>query len=520
MRSLITADSLDIPSETYDAIVVGSGAAGLYCAIVLKNLGLKVCVLSKSLVHEGSTFLAQGGIASALPPDDSTDLHFSDTVRAGAGLVDRKMARVLVEEGVKRVVDLIRLGVKFDKDDRGFIRFTKEAAHSVARIAHCKDRTGEEIEKALIDSYSGEIREFAFVKELLVKDGRCYGVLAEVSGELKVYYAPAVVIATGGAAGLFEKTTNPPTSTGDGISIALRYGAKLKDLEFVQFHPTAFCDERECFLISEAVRGEGAVIVDRHGRRFMGDYHHLWELAPRDVVTRAIETQRKLSGGDIYLDFRPIERRGIDVYERFPTICKNLKEKGLDPKRDLIPITPVAHYYIGGIAVDSFGRTSLKGLYAVGEASCTGVHGANRLASNSLLECVVFGNRTAYGVYADWEYLSRKFTEVRVKLEEWKPQSKHRYVLDDVKKILWNKVGIVRTADSLTKAIDKLLNIVLSSSDWEVRNGAVLGLAMAVSAMRREESRGGHFRSDFPYEREEFKRHSEFTLEDLERLLF
>ncbi|SMP17613.1 L-aspartate oxidase [Desulfurobacterium pacificum] len=520
MKSLLTVDSLDIPSETYDVVVVGSGAAGLYCAIVLKRLGLDVCVLSKSEMYEGSTFLAQGGIASALPPDDSTDLHFADTVRAGAGLVDRKMARILVEEGVKRVIDLIELGVDFDKDEEGFIRFTKEAAHSVARIAHCKDKTGEDIEKALISAYSGRIQEFVRVKELIVKNGRCYGVLAEVSGDLRAFYAPAVVFATGGAAGLFEKTTNPPTSTGDGITIALRYGAKLKDLEFVQFHPTAFCDDKECFLISEAVRGEGAVIVDRHGRRFMGDYHHLWELAPRDVVTRAIETQRRLSGGDIYLDFRPIERRGIDIYERFPTICRKLKEKGLDPKKDLIPITPVAHYYIGGVAVDSFGRTSLKGLYAVGEAACTGVHGANRLASNSLLECVVFGNRAAYGVYADWRYLSKRFAEVRVKLEEWKPQNEQKYVLEDVKKVLWSNVGIVRTADSLTKAIDRLSNIALSLSNWEVRNGAILGLAMAISAMRREESRGGHFRSDFPYEREEFKRHSEFTLEDLERLLF
>jgi len=519
LKSLLDFDSLYLPSSTFDAVVVGSGAAGLYCAIVLKSFGLNVCVLSKGKVYEGSTYLAQGGIAAALPPEDSTDVHFKDTLKAGAGLVVSKTARILVEEGVKRVVDLIKMGVPFDRDENGFIRFTREAAHSVPRILHCKDRTGEEIEKALIKNYHGELWENTCLRELLIKDQKCYGALVERNGRLEVVYAPAVILATGGAAGLFKKTTNLSTSTGDGIAIALRYGAKLKDLEFVQFHPTAFCDSDGCFLISEAVRGEGAIIVDKDGRRFMGDYHYLWELAPRDVVTRAIETQKKITGGDVYLDFRPIEERGVDIYERFPTICEKLKSKGLDPKKDLIPITPVAHYYIGGISVDTFGRTSLEGLYAVGETACTGVHGANRLASNSLLECLVFGNRVAYRVCADWSYLTKKFAEVRVSLKAWESKYRETYSLDYVKEVLWKNVGIVRSAKSLTKAIEKLREVALSSSSWEVRNGAILGLAMAICAMRREESRGGHFRVDFPYEREEFRHHNEFTFEDLERLL-
>ncbi len=519
MFSLTDFDVLDLPSKSYDAIVVGSGAAGLFCAIVLKELGLNPCVLTKSSATESSTNLAQGGIAVALPREDSPEIHFNDTLKAGAGLVNPKMARILTEEGVKRVIDLIRWGAEFEKTPEGLLKFTKEAAHSVPRIVYYRDKTGEEVERTLLNRYRGELLEGARVKEFLIKEGRCYGVLAEFNGELTAFYAPVTVIATGGAAGLYLKNTNPPTSTGDGISAALRWGALLSDLEFVQFHPTAFCDGEECFLISEAVRGEGAVLIDRHGRRFMGDYHHLWELAPRDVVTRAIESQKELTGGEVFLDFRPIEKRGIDIYERFPTITKKLLEKGIDPKKEPVPITPVAHYYIGGVSVDTFGRSSITGLFAVGEASCTGVHGANRLASNSLLECIVFGNRAAYGVYRDFMYLSRDFAEIRVKAEAFPVRNSSTFELLEVKKIMWEKVGIVRNAEKLTAAIEKLSEIALSNSPWEVRSAATLGLAVAVSAMRREESRGGHFRSDFPYEREEFRKHSRFSLADLERLL-
>jgi len=518
LKFLTNFDVLDIPSKTYDAVIVGSGAAGLTCGIVLKKLGLDVCVLTKRNPLESSTNLAQGGIAVALSRKDSPDLHFNDTMRAGAGLVAPKFVRILVEEGVKRVVDLLRMGARFETDDRGILKFTREAAHSVPRIVYYKDKTGEEVERTLLNSYTGELIENAVLKELLVEEKRCYGVLASVNGKLTAFYAPVVVIATGGAAGLYLKSTNPKTITGDGISTALRFGAELQDLEFVQFHPTAFCDNSECFLISEAVRGEGAILVDKFGRRFMGDYHHLWELAPRDVVTRAIENQKRLTGGDVYLDFRPIEKRGIDIYERFPTIVKKLREKGLDPKKDLIPVTPVAHYYIGGIKVDTFGKTNIEGLFAVGEASCTGVHGANRLASNSLLECLVFGNRTAYGVYRDWKYLKQDFSELRLKGSEWKTQFKSKFSLDEVRKILWEHVGIFRNAESLTTAIDKLSEIALSPSDWSVRSGALLGLSIAISAMRREESRGGHYRTDFPYEREEFRKHSTFNLNDLMNL--
>ncbi len=519
MKSLTDFDVLELPSETYDAVVVGSGAAGLMCGIVLKEIGLEVCLLTKGKREESSTNLAQGGIAVALPKEDSPDIHFNDTVRAGAGLVKPKMARILVEEGVKRVIDLIKMGARFETDERGLLKFTREAAHSVARIIYYKDKTGEEVERALLSSYKGKLVEKAQVKELLAEGNRCYGVVASVDGKLKLFYAPVVAIATGGAAGLYLKNTNPPTSTGDGIGIALRYGATLQDLEFVQFHPTAFCDNSECFLISEAVRGEGAILIDKHGRRFMGDYHHLWELAPRDVVTRAIESQRRITGGEIYLDFRPIEKRGIDIEERFPTIVKKLREKGIDPKREPVPVTPVAHYYIGGIKVDTFGRTSIDGLFAVGEASCTGVHGANRLASNSLLECLVFGNRVAYGMYRDWRYLRLDFKELRLTGKSIPLRIESSFSLEDVKRVMWENVGIVRSAESLTRAIDKLSEIAASSSRWEVRNGALLGLAIAVSAMRREESRGGHYRQDFPYEREEFRKHSEFSITDLERLL-
>ncbi len=514
---LIDKDDIKHYSKVYDAIVIGSGAAGLFCATKLSHVGLNVCILTKDSADTSSTKLAQGGIAVALPVNDSPSCHYNDTIKAGAGLVDRKTALILVEEGVKRVIDLIRMGATFEMDELGLLKFTKEAAHSVPRIVYYKDKTGEEVERSLLDTYRGDIVEHAFVKELIVKNGRCYGVVFENNGNNFAIYAPVVAIATGGAAGLYEKHTNPETSTGDGIAIALRYGAVLKDLEFVQFHPTAFVNEGRSFLISESVRGEGAVIVDSYGRRFMGDYHPLWELAPRDVVTRAIENQKKITGGKIFLDFRPIEKEGIDINERFPTITQKLNEVGIDAKMDLVPISPVAHYYLGGIAVDTFGRTNIKGLFAIGEASCTGVHGANRLASNSLLECLVFGERTAYGMYRDLRILSLNFKKVSFKKIPCFPYEKGNDVFtsDDLRKVMWKYLGIMRDGSGLTKAIDVFRQMIISSSSFEVRNSAVLSLAIAISAMRREESRGGHFRRDYPYEREEFKFHSSFILRDL-----
>ncbi len=518
MRSLLSVDTSSLPAKFYDAVVVGSGAAGLYCALRLKRVGLDVCVITKDVPEMCSTNYAQGGIAVALPEDDSPDNHFNDTVKAGAGLVNERTALILVEEGVKRVIDLLRMGANFDLDERGLLKFTREAAHSIPRIVYSKDRTGAEIEKVLLSEYDGDIVEFATVKELIVKDGRCYGVIYEKDGVLNKVYAPVVAIATGGASALYLRHSNPPTSTGDGIAIALRYGAVLSDLEFVQFHPTAFCSDNACFLISESVRGEGATLIDEHGRRFMGDYHPNWELAPRDVVTRAIESQRRICGGDVYLDFRPIVKRGVDIKKRFPTIVSNLLEQGIDPEKELVPVSPVAHYYIGGIKVDTFGRTTLKGLFAIGEAACTGVHGANRLASNSLLECLVFGERTAYGMFRDLRFLRLDFSEVDLKLNEM-GKTKKSFSLEDIKEIMWENVGIVRDGTSLTKAIERLSEIARSNSSWEVRNAAILGVAIAVSAMRREESRGGHYRRDFPYEREEFRFHSKFNLYDLENII-
>ncbi len=519
MRSLLSVDTSSLSSKLYDAIVVGSGAAGLYCAIRLKQVGLNVCVLTKESADTCSTSLAQGGIAVALPENDSPDRHFLDTVRAGAGLVEEKMALILVEEGVKRVIDVLRMGARFDVDERGLLRFTREAAHSIPRIVYSKDRTGKEVERVLLSSFDGDIVEFAKVRELIVRNGRCYGVIYEKGGELFKAYAPVVAIATGGASAIYLRHSNPSTSTGDGISIALRYGAILSDLEFVQFHPTAFCSDNRCFLISESVRGEGAVMVDEHGRRFMGDYHPNWELAPRDVVTRAIESQKRICGGNVYLDFRPIERRGISIERRFPTIFENLIEHGVDPRREPVPVTPVAHYYIGGIKVDTFGRTNVRGLFAIGEAACTGVHGANRLASNSLLECLVFGERTAYGMFRDLRFLSLDFEEVDVNLKAYEVKNGEAHSLDDIRRVMWEKVGIFRDASSLTGAIEVLSRIAMSNSTWDVRNAAILGVAIAVSAMRREESRGGHYRRDFPYEREEFRSHSEFSLYDLENII-
>ncbi|WP_297444245.1 L-aspartate oxidase [Desulfurobacterium sp.] len=515
MKLLKNVEIKEFP-KTYDAVVIGSGAAGLFCATKLSQVGLNVCILTKDTADTCSTKLAQGGIAVALPPDDSPLLHYEDTLKAGAGLVDRRTALILVEEGVKRVIDLIRMGATFETDERGLLKFTKEAAHSVSRIVYYRDKTGEEVERALLDSYRGDIIEYATVKELIVKNNRCYGVIFEKNGKYYAIHAPVTAIATGGAAGLYEKNTNPETSTGDGIAMALRYGAVLRDLEFVQFHPTAFCEDGTCFLISESVRGEGAIIVDSYGRRFMGDYHPLWELAPRDVVTRAIENQKKITGGKVFLDFRPIKEKGINIKERFPTITEKLKEVGYDPEKDLIPITPVAHYYIGGINVDTFGRTNITGLFAIGEASCTGVHGANRLASNSLLECIVFGERTAYGMYRDLRFLSLDFEKIPFNVPPLvRKTTDETFTMKDLKQALWKYAGIIRDGGGLTKAIELFRRMIRSNSSYEVKNGAILALGIAISAMRREESRGGHYRSDFPYEREDMRFHSTFTFQDL-----
>jgi len=498
----------------FDCVIVGSGIAGIFCAKKLTELGLQVLVISKDNYTETASYLAQGGIAGAISPEDSPKLHYEDTVRVGRGITKPESVWALVEEGVERIVELVNIGVPFEREKDGTFKFTRESAHSYPRILYCKDETGKAITETLVKSFGGKVVYGCSLKDLIVEDGRCFGVVIEKDGKVEKVFSLSVVLATGGCCGIYEKSSNP-RAIGDATAIALLKGAELANLEFVQFHPTANCVDSNCFLVSESVRGEGAILIDGMGNRFMEKYHPLKELAPRDVVARAIEEHRRTFNTEIFIDFSPIAKRGIKISERFPHIYKVLKQRGFDPEKEPVPITPVAHYHLGGIKTDTFGRTTIKGLYAVGECACTGCHGANRLASNSLLECLVFANRTAYRIYADTWYLKRTFTRPELPVECEEPESSG---LSKLKKIMWDNVGITRTRESLERAIEKIGEFLEKDKTFP-KKPAILGISIAISALERKESRGCHFRKDFPEEREDYKRESTFTVEKLKEFV-
>src|SRR5215211_2975029 len=391
-----------LPSIEYDVVVVGAGVAGLAFTLRLPD-NLRVALLTKGTLGESNTRWAQGGLAAAIGDDDSPGLHDEDTLIAGAGLCNRDAVRELAEGGPGAVEWLLSLGTNFDRDSlTSNLLLGREAAHSRRRVLHAGgDATGAEIERALVARVQArpnvEVRERAFAIDLLVEEGRCAGIVAELghgSGLTKIETA-TVVIAAGGAGQLWATTSNPPAATADGLAMALRAGVAVADLEFAQFHPTVLARSGTApFLVSEAVRGEGAYLRDSVGRRFMLDQHPLAELAPRDVVARGIQRQMALDGANhVHLDLRHLEPEAMR--ERFPTIARELARRGLDLATDLIPVAPAAHYFMGGIVAGTDGVTSLPGLLALGEAACTGMHGANRLASNSLLEGLVFGLRAA-----------------------------------------------------------------------------------------------------------------------------
>ncbi len=388
--------------DRVDFLVVGGGIAGLSAAIRLAEVG-RVLVVTKEELAESNTAYAQGGIAVAMGGDEDVRLHLEDTVNAGDGLVNREAARVLVEQGPARVEELLAWGTGFDRE-RGELMLTREGAHSRSRILHANgDATGREIAVSLLRHVRGieriELMEWATTVDLLVEDGRVVGVsLLDGEGGLRTVMARAVLLASGGAGQVYSDTTNPAVATGDGIAMAYRAGAEVSDMEFYQFHPTAFSMAgAPRFLLSEALRGEGAWLVNARGERFMERYHPLLELAPRDVVARAIA--KGGLEGEVFLDMRGARYRygyevlgeELDLVARFPGISRFLAGYGLELGRDLIPVRPAAHYLMGGVRTDVHGRTSLPGLFAAGEVACTGVHGANRLASNSLLEGLVFG---------------------------------------------------------------------------------------------------------------------------------
>lgn len=492
-----------------DVCVVGSGVAGLTVALAARRAGLRVTVVTKVRVDDGSTRWAQGGIAAALAAEDSPADHAADTLAAGVDLCDPAAVNVLVTEGPQRLRELIALGAQFDRNLDGSLLLTREGGHHIARIAHSRDATGVEVQRALheaVFSDAGiELVEHALVVDLLrADDGAVCGVTLHVLGEgrpdgVGAIRARAVVLATGGLGQVFDVTTNPGVSTGDGLAVALRAGAALTDVEFVQFHPTALYlgpgHRGRQPLITEALRGEGALLLDGNHERFMVGHHPLAELAPRDVVAKHIVTTMRDQGlTHVLLDARQVP----NLRERFPTIVANAAEAGVDPTTEFIPVAPAAHYASGGIATDLWGRTNVAGLYACGEAACTGVHGANRLASNSLLEGLVFASR------------------IGVELAENLPPSRRpvlspadgQLVAADSRAGLTaamsNGAGLVRSADSLQEAAEAVAKAAASTADaprpavWETTNVVTVAAALVAAAQTRTETRGCHWRSDFP----------------------
>ncbi|MGX6603849.1 L-aspartate oxidase, partial [Micromonosporaceae bacterium Da 78-11] len=508
-------------NETTDVLVVGSGIAGLTAALHLREQGLHVTVVTKVNIDDGSTRWAQGGIAAVLDPLDTPAAHANDTEIAGVGLCDPAAVRVLVEEGPARVRELMRLGAAFDRHADGSLMLTREGGHRADRIVHAGgDATGAEVQRALHEAVRRDpwirLVEHALVLDLLrAADGRACGITLHVLGEgdedgVGAILARAVVLATGGMGQVYSSTTNPSVSTGDGVALALRAGATVTDVEFVQFHPTSFVTAGVTSvqrpLISEALRGEGAHLVDETGNRFMVGQHELAELAPRDVVAKGIHRVLRATGADhVYLDARHLG--GEFLEHRFPTIVASTRAAGIDPATDLIPVAPAAHYASGGVRTDLCGRTSIAGLYACGEVACTGVHGANRLASNSLLEGLVFAKRIADDIAR--ELPPQADPAPATGGPGWVVDPAIR---DELQKAMTRGAGVLRSADSLATTAKELSRLAEQRSTprnaaWEVTNMLTVASALVSSAQTRRETRGCHWREDYPVAEDEWRGH-------------
>ncbi|MEU1078482.1 MULTISPECIES: L-aspartate oxidase [unclassified Streptomyces] len=524
-----TGIRLDAPAPGWaidaDVVVVGSGVAGLTAALRCTAAGLATVVVTKARLDDGSTRWAQGGIAAALGEGDTPEQHLDDTLVAGAGLCDEAAVRTLVTEGPDAVRRLIATGAHFDTDGSGAISLTREGGHHRRRIAHAGgDATGAEISRALVEAVRERaVRtiENALVLDLLRdEDGRTAGITLHVMGEgqhdgVGAVHAPAVVLATGGMGQVFSATTNPAVSTGDGVALALRAGAEISDLEFVQFHPTVLFlgadSEGQQPLVSEAVRGEGAHLVDATGTRFMLGQHELAELAPRDIVAKAITRQMQAHGTEhMYLDARHFGARMWE--QRFPTILAACRAHGIDPVTEPIPVAPAAHYASGGVRTDLHGRTTVPGLYACGEVACTGVHGANRLASNSLLEGLVFAERIAADIAAGGPARVASAARGTGAGEDapvcplLAPEARIQ-----IQRIMTRGAGVLRSADSLAGAAARL-EAIRSDADgpdarkaaepgvdaWETTNLLLVARVLVAAAAAREETRGCHWREDRP----------------------
>jgi L-aspartate oxidase len=503
-----------------DFLIVGGGVAGLRAAIGLAAAG-RVLILTKAEPAESNTGYAQGGIAAAVGDDDTPALHAADTVRAGDGLCDEAAVAVLVQNGPVYVRELLEWGARFDCGADGRPSLGREAAHSVRRVLHAGDATGREIGRVLWERVralpSVETIDHALVTEVIVEGGHARGLrYFDADGTSREVLAAATLLATGGAGQVFRETTNPAVATGDGIALAFHAGARVADLEFVQFHPTALdLAGAPRFLISEALRGEGARLVNERGEAFMTRHHPDGDLAPRDVVARGIARESERTGRPVYLTLAHLDP-GY-VRDRFPTIAAMCAQAGLDLARDRIPVGPAAHYIMGGVDTDEWARTSVPGLFAAGEVACTGVHGANRLASNSLLEGLVFGARAALAMQEPARPAALKHDRVMADglglmaygndggvhqpyAISHQPSAMDR---DAVRDLMWRHAGLFRSREGLTEAVEALERAPTSASPataegWREHNLLTVARLIARAALRREESRGGHYREDFP----------------------
>ncbi len=520
-----------VPAET-DFVVVGAGVAGLRAAIELATAG-RVLVLAKTDLTESATQYAQGGIAVALSDEDEIGLHLQDTLEAGDGLCNLEAARILVEEGPERIQELIAWGTEFDREGTK-LTFTREGAHSRSRVLHAHgDSTGREIGRAL-QARARALKnvsfcEFEFSRDLCLSGGAVGGVaLMDEKGAIHEVRARAVLLASGGLGQVYRETTNPGVATGDGVAMAFRGGAAIQDMEFVQFHPTAlYLKGAPRFLLSEALRGEGAYLRNAETRRFMPKYHEMGELAPRDVVARAIVHELELSPARdpvVYLDMTHLDAEHLRA--RFPRIHSTCMKYNMDIATDLVPVRPAAHYAMGGVHTDLEGRTSLKGLYAAGEVAATGVHGANRLASNSLLEGLVYGARAGIAMRADTGMIASHKERKASAAGRKGPASKAapaaagnspavEEFIREVREAMWQGAGIVRGGDVLRKTLKHLgemqsrLPTESSRRGREAANLLQTGLLIVRSALAREESRGAHYRTDFPaHDDAKFRKHS------------
>lgn len=511
---MMIVELMNEKNEQVDYLILGAGIAGLRAAIELADAG-KVLVLTKGEVYESSTEHAQGGIAAALAEDDEVSLHFQDTLQAGDGLCREEAVRILVEQGPREIKRLIEWGMQFDKEGTR-LAFTREGAHSRSRVLHAHgDSTGAQILRALLVKVktlpSIEIRPYTFVTDVLVQGLQVAGVtyIDASASRLCTIEASAVVLATGGMGQVYKETTNPEVACGDGVAIAYRAGAILSDLEFIQFHPTAlYAKGAPHFLLSEALRGEGGILRNIDLQRFMPHYNEAAELAPRDVVSRSIVMEMRKTGSEfVYLDLTGLKAE--HVKSRFPTIYSTCMKYGLDITTDLLPVRPAAHYAMGGVATDLNGRTSLQGLYAAGEVASTGVHGANRLASNSLLEGLVYGARAGASILQhpcrkDHQSASAN-PEPRKSRQASAAGKDAEQVVKTLRVTLWDKVGIIRDQAGLTSAVKQLgqLSIQeplpLERSSHEAQNMLTIARLIAESALARRESRGAHYRTDVPF---------------------